>query len=201
MLLRRALPFGRGALDGALRALATLSLLLLAFLAIGPRTGLYRPVTVLSDSMRPTFSRGDLVVGTPTPLEKLRVGQVISFQIPVGDHRVETHRIVEMLGAGGPRPVVHTKGDANTAPDPWNAELVGDHAWVVSASVPKLGLLIVWMRDPMIRLLALFLAPALLAARMLFRIWFPGGLRGIRDRREPVAVGAGASARTDHSDE
>ena len=180
----------RGVLDGALRALALLSLLLLVFLAIGPRTGFYRPVTVLSDSMRPAFSRGDLVISTPRPLKSVHVGQVVSFEIPVGDHRVETHRIIEILG-GGSEPVVRTRGDANDGPDPWNARLTGNSAWVVSATVPKLGFLIVWMRDPKVRLLALFLAPALLAARMLLRIWLPGGL--LR-RCRPARRSAGRTA-------
>jgi signal peptidase len=172
--MRTALPLARGALDGALRALSVVSFLLLAFLALGPRTGLYRPVTVLSDSMKPTFSRGDLVIARPQPLSELRVGQVVSFQIPVGDHRVESHRVVEIL-SGGAAPVVRTKGDASTAPDPWNAQLTGGSAWVVTASVPKLGLMIVWMRDPRVRIASLFLAPALLALRLLAKIWLPGG--------------------------
>ncbi len=179
MTRRTALGLARSALEGALRALSVLSLLLLVFLALGPRSGLYRPVTVLSDSMQPTFSRGDLVVATPQPLESLRVGQVISFQIPVGDHRVESHRIVEII-SGGPAPVVRTKGDASQGVDPWNAQLTGGHAWVVSATVPELGHLILWMRDPRLRLLALFLAPTLLAMRLLLRIWLPGGLSDLR---------------------
>lgn len=166
----------RGALEGALRALAALSLLLLLLLAIGPRTGLYRPVTVLSDSMVPTFSRGDLVISTTVPLARLRVGQVISFKIPVGDHRVESHRVIEIVSGGG-EPVVRTKGDANKGPDPWNAQLTGDRAWVVKYTVPKLGWVILQMRDPRIRLLALFVAPALLVLLVLLQIWLPGGLR------------------------
>ena len=189
--MRTALPLARGALDGALRAVSVLSLLLLGFLAIGPRSGLYRPVTVLSDSMQPTFSRGDLVISRPQRLASLRVGQVVSFQIPVGDHRVESHRIVEILNPGV-APVVRTKGDASQGVDPWNAQLTGDTAWVVTGSVPKLGYLIVWMRDPRVRIAALFLAPALLALRVLLRIWLPGGLGGLlglrQRRRAPVPV-------------
>ena len=172
----------RGALDGALRALTALSVLLLGFLVIGPHTGLYRPVTVLSDSMAPTFSRGDLVITRPQSIENLRIGQVVTFRIPIGDHRVESHRIVEIL-VGGVAPVVRTKGDANASADPWNAQLNGDQAWTVSATVPKLGWLILNMREPKIRLLALFLAPALLVSRMLLGIWFPGGLRLPRPHR------------------
>ena len=78
--------------------------------------------------------------------------------------------------------MVRTKGDANSAADPWNAQLDGGRAWVVSYTVPKLGWLIMTMRDPKLRLLALFLAPALLVARLLLRIWLPAGLR-LRLRR------------------
>ena len=162
-------------------------MLLLAFLAVGPHTGLYRPITVLSNSMAPTFSRGDLLLVTPQPPERLRVGQVVTFRIPIGDHRVESHRIVEIL-AGGLTPVVRTKGDANDGADPWNAQLDGDRAWTVSATVPKLGWLIVNMRDPKIRLLALFLAPALLVLRLLLGIWLPGRLHVSRPHRHARAV-------------
>lgn len=171
-----AAGFVRGALEGALRALVALSVLMLLFLAIGPHTGLYRPVSVLSDSMLPTFSRGDLIISTPEPSDRLQVGQVVSFRIPVGDHRVESHRVIEIL-TGGASPVVRTQGDANKAPDPWNAQLDSGVVWVVSASVPKLGWLIIRMHDPRLRLLALFVSPALIALRFLMRIWLPGGLR------------------------
>ena len=55
------------------------------------------------------------------------------------------------------------------------AELLG--------SSSGLGWLIMEMRDPRIRLVALFLAPTLLAARLLLRIWLPGGLGALRSRR------------------
>ena len=54
----------------------------------------------------------------------LRVGDVIAYQVPVGDRQVETHRVVRILRRE-PRPVVVTKGDANDAADPWTAELHG----------------------------------------------------------------------------
>jgi len=37
--------------------------------------------------------------------------------------------------------------------------------------VPKLGWLIVWLRDPLLRLLTLFVAPALFVIVALRRIW------------------------------
>lgn len=189
---------GRGVLEGALRALTALSLLLL-LLAIGPRTGLYRPVTVLSDSMVPMFSRGDLVISTTVPLSRLRVGHVVSFRIPVGDHRVESHRVIEIV-SGGSEPMVLTKGDANEGPDPWNAQLTGDRTWVVTYTVPELGWVILQMRNPQLRLLALLLAPALLVLRLLLRIWLCRAACACA----PACTCAGRAATprsSDHSDE
>jgi hypothetical protein len=72
---------------------------------------------------------------------------------------------------GGPHPLIRTKGDANSAPDPWTARLDGSTTWRVRAVVPKLGWLIVWLRDPLLRLLTVFLAPTLFALLALWRIW------------------------------
>src|ERR687888_40925 len=109
-------------LDLLARGGLLLALIALVGLALLPRTGWYRPVTVLSGSMKPAFSPGDMVVLTPEPLRDVRIGQVISYRIPVGDHHVQTHRVIQII-RGGANPVVRTKGDANNAPDPWNARL------------------------------------------------------------------------------
>src|SRR5919201_4823270 len=61
-------------------------------LALLPRTGWYRPVTVLSGSMRPAFSPGDMVVLTPEPQRDVRDGQEISLRILIADDHAQTHR-------------------------------------------------------------------------------------------------------------
>src|SRR5262249_42862971 len=94
----------------------------LMVLGIGPRLGAYRTLTVLSGSMRPTFNPGDVIVVRPLPLHALRVGDVITYSVPIADRRVETHRIIRIVH-GGANPTVITKGDANNAPDPWEATL------------------------------------------------------------------------------
>jgi signal peptidase I len=152
------------------RVLLTLALLL--FLAIGllPRLGLYRPVTVLSGSMRPTFSPGDMVIVTPEPVSSVRVGQVISYQVPVGIRQVETHRVVRIL-QGGAHPTVQTQGDANNWPDPWTAKLEGKTAWRMRAVIPHLGYVVNWLRNPMLQKTAILIAPALLALLVLLELW------------------------------
>src|SRR5207248_1376169 len=66
------------------------------------------------------------------PVRDVRMGQVISYRIPIGDHHVQTHRVIKVLHTDG-NVIVQTKGDANTAPDPWKAELHGTTAWQVRA--------------------------------------------------------------------
>jgi signal peptidase len=152
------------------RALLALALILFLAIALLPRLGLYRPVTVLSGSMRPTFSPGDMVIVVPEPVSAVRVGQVISYQVPVGIHQVETHRVVRILH-GGAHPVVQTQGDANNWPDPWTAKLEGKTAWRMVAVIPNLGYVVNWLRGGSVRTAAIIVAPALLALLVLFEIW------------------------------
>jgi signal peptidase len=120
--------------------------------------------------MRPAFAPGDVVVVTPEPLRAVRVGQIISYRIPIGDHHVQTHRVIKVIRAGG-RILVRTKGDANDAADPWTAQLHGTTAWRVRAVVPKLGWAIFWLRSPLVHRLTVLVAPLLLALIALLEIW------------------------------
>src|SRR4051794_27312485 len=56
----------------------------LAFLAIaiGPHLFDYRTSTMLTGSMAPGINPGDMVVTMPKPTADLKVGDVISYQIP-----------------------------------------------------------------------------------------------------------------------
>lgn len=170
---------------GAQRALLALAVILFLFLGVLPRLGLYRPVTVLSGSMRPTFSPGDMVIVTPEPVSAVRVGQVISYQVPVGIHQVETHRIVRIL-SGGAHPVVQTQGDANNYHDPWTARLEGKTAWRMVAVVPHLGYVVNFLRGPALRTTAIIVVPALLALLVLLDMW---GLTGAGSAGEAEAHG------------
>jgi len=158
----------------AQRVLLALALILFLALGVLPRLGLYRPVTVLSGSMRPTFSPGDMVIVIPEPVSAVRVGQVISYQVPVGIHQVETHRIVKIL-QGGAHPTVQTQGDANNYHDPWTAKLEGNTAWRMVAVIPHLGYVVNFLRSPTLQRAAIFVAPALLALLLLSEIWGFGG--------------------------
>jgi signal peptidase I len=147
-----------------------LALVALVGLALLPRTGWYRPVTVLSGSMQPAFSPGDMVVVTPEPVSSVRVGQVITYRIPVGDHHVQSHRVIAVIRRDG-QVAVRTKGDANATADPWTATLHGTTVWHVRTVLPKLGWVVFWLRTPLLHQLTLFLAPLLLALLAVLHIW------------------------------
>ena len=141
-------------------------------LAIGilPHTGWYRTLTVLSGSMRPTFNPGDMIVVRPEALRDVRVGQVISYNVPTGARQLETHRVIKVL-KGGDEPVVQTQGDANNWRDPWTAKLQGGRAWRLTLVVPYIGFGINFLREPMVHKAAIFAAPGLVALLVLAEMW------------------------------
>jgi len=160
---------------------------ILAVVGLGvlPHLGLYRTLTVLSASMKPTFSPGDVVIVRPEPIERLRVGQVISYAVPVGVHQVETHRVVAILrGRGTTAPVIQTKGDNNSVVDPWTAQLSGPTVWRLEAVAPKIGYAINLMRDRTFHLFSVILIPAVMAILALGRMW---GVRGRRRSEDAPA--------------
>ncbi len=140
--------------------------------AIGPRTGKYRTLTVLSGSMRPLFDPGDSIIVRPVPLDDLRVGDVITYNIPVEDNRVVTHRVVKLTRQRGANPVVITKGDANNTRDSWEAQLQGSTAWVYERRIPKAGYVLRALRDTWMQRLS-YVAIALFAIFALWRVWAP----------------------------
>lgn len=141
-------------------------------LGLGPRLGGYRVMTVLSASMRPTMAEGSLIVQTAVPLNRVGVGDVVTYRIPTEDRRVVTHRVVEVVMAGD-HPVVRTKGDANAAPDPWLARLEGDRIWSVRFALPRAGYAVQALRQPWAQRLALLGVPFVLALVWLRDIWAP----------------------------
>jgi signal peptidase len=113
-------------------------------------------MSMLSGSMTPVISTGDLVVDdkvSASQAQDLHVGQIISFKIAANSPVVITHRIVrvEHLSTG----VAYvTKGDANSSVDtparPWT-NVIG----VVAYRVPKGGYVLRAVHRPVV--IALFL--------------------------------------------
>lgn len=163
--MMRALTRRAGRLAG--RVAVVLAVVVLAAVSLGPQSGRFRTLTVLTGSMAPTIPLGSVVLVVPVPIDEVAVGDVITYAIPVDDHRVVTHRVVEVLEPG----VVRTRGDANTADDPWVAKLRGSTAWTVRAYIPGAGYVIQAMRQPGLRVGSVLAGTLLALALGLRRIW------------------------------
>lgn len=157
---------------GTIGSWAATAVCVLAFVALGlgPHTGKYQPVTVLTQSMRPTIPAGSVVFITPIQPRDVAAGDVLTYKIPVQDRRVVTHRVATVLERGD-RPVVRTKGDAIKTPDNWTTRLGPEPVWKVRASVPYLGFALQAIQQPLVRKLSVTLLPGLLLLSLLAHIW------------------------------
>ncbi|MDI2021107.1 signal peptidase I [Paenarthrobacter nicotinovorans] len=149
----------------------TLAALVFLMLAIGPRVLGYQTSTMLTGSMAPLINPGDVVVTVPTPITDIKVGDIITYHIPVEDQRVETHRITEITTTADGGVAVQTKGDANNGIDPWIATLSGETVDKQIATVPYVGNAIRTLREPMVMNTLMYGAPAILVIGMLASIW------------------------------
>src|SRR3954449_6877259 len=155
------------------RGLVVVAALAFAVLAVGPHVFGYRTMTMLTGSMSPQIDPGDVVISTPLDVQDVTEGMVISYHIPIDDHRVVTHRVTSVQHDSDGTVTVQTKGDANTAVDPWQATLQGDTAYQVRAVVPEIGHAIEALRTPVVSKALVYGAPALLAGWLILTIWRP----------------------------
>jgi signal peptidase I len=149
---------------------------LFAGLAIGPHVFGYRTMTMLTGSMAPGINPGDVTVAVPEPVSQLAVGQVITYGIPVADHRVVSHRVVAVQRQADGRVRIRTKGDHNPGRDPWTAVVRDQQVWRVVAVVPHLGSVIRALQGPVLRTAFLYVGPAALALLVLAGIWRRGSV-------------------------
>lgn len=163
-VLRRA----ASALTTALLLLAVAAFLALA---IGPRVLGYQTSTMLTGSMSPLINPGDIIVTQPVPVADIKVGDIITYHIPVEDQRVETHRVTEVTAKPDGTYVVQTKGDANNGVDPWLATISTHTVDRHVITVPYAGEAIRALRQPLVLNTLMYGAPAILVIGMLRSIW------------------------------
>jgi signal peptidase I len=157
----------------AARLLLAVAVLAFAGLAIGPHVLGYRTMTMLTGSMAPAINPGDIVITTPLDVADVREGMIITYHIPIDDHRIVTHRVTDVTHTTDGTVTVHTQGDANDTPDPWTAVLLGDTAYQVQAVIPEAGHLLTALRTPWVSHALVYGAPTLLAGWLLLSIWRP----------------------------
>lgn len=82
-----------------------------------PTVGGYCPLIVLTDSMLPEISSGDLIICREIAPDAVKEGDVISFFDPAGNGTsVVTHRVVEVVREGD-KIQWRTRGDNNNTED------------------------------------------------------------------------------------
>jgi signal peptidase len=112
----------------------------------------YEPMVMVTGSMQKTIPVGSLVVDQKVDPQQLEVGDVISFEKPLGTKGIDTHRIVAIKNDEGKR-LYQTKGDSNPIADPWVISFdPGTAAHRVAFSVPYAGNALIFARSPLGRL-------------------------------------------------
>jgi len=129
-----------------------------------------RAVVVLSGSMEPVFSPGDVLIERSIEPSRVQVGQIVTFHEP-GTDRMLTHR-VRTIESRGAQLVFTTKGDADNSVQRWAIGRDGQLGQPVQA-IPKIGYLVTFAKTPL-GLIVVVLLPLLLVAGLeLVRIWRP----------------------------
>lgn len=121
--------------NAAILGLASCLALLVA-LTVVPGTIGFHALVVISESMEPALSIGDVVVTRPVDPLTLKVGDVVTYNSDLG---LISHRIIGVEEAESGR-IFRMKGDANSTADP--EPIVATQVVArVAYSVPKIGLL------------------------------------------------------------
>ncbi|GAC1324046.1 MAG: hypothetical protein NVSMB13_04850 [Mycobacteriales bacterium] len=137
----------------------------LLLVAVVPMAWGGKSLVVVSGSMEPTLRVGDVVVVSPVSPGSLRPGDIATFRSPDGAARLVTHRVRALTIQGDVVSVV-TKGDANNNVESWSMPAAGSVGRVVE-HLPALGLLLVRMHTPLLRVGLLAFAFVLVAAMVL----------------------------------
>lgn len=106
----------------------------------------YQPIAVLSNSMVPTFARGDAVIMKKIEqkdLKKLKKGTILYYS---KEGKLIVHRIVSVKHTDDGKIEATTKGDNNNSNDPWivtEDDMIG----TVSFMIPFIGYPSVWVNE------------------------------------------------------
>lgn len=123
-------------------------LVVFAILLVGVRVIGYQPFAVLSGSMEPEFSTGDLIYVKEVDYTTLKEGDVITFMLD--KDTVVTHRIVEVIPDELSDTVIRfrTKGDANEENDGSLVHYMNVLGKPADFSIPLLGYVAAYISSP-----------------------------------------------------
>jgi len=178
-------PFARLA-RGASGVVLVLVLLAVAGTMLVPKLLGLNLYAIGGGSMEPTIDRGALAYAREVPVSRLRVGDVITYVQP-GHSRPVTHRLTKIARPEPAKgPVYQTKGDANPAPDMRVFRLDRPTQARYVFSLPLLGWVLLFLGNPLAKVIALGLPALLVAFWVLASLWREGG-RVLSERADEAA--------------
>jgi signal peptidase len=145
----------------------TIALLAVVLAVFGVATflvgsGRWQARPILSGSMRPGFAVGSVALTEREPLSSLRLDAVIVTHPPGEPHVDLVHRVIQIKSMTSRGAVVQTKGDANSAADPFTVRVNGPWIYQVKTTIPLVGYAALAVHSPAGRRLLLGLAALLL---------------------------------------
>jgi signal peptidase len=181
----------------AFRAVVTLlcvgAMLIVVLIIIVPALlGLQRYV-ITGGSMTGTISKGSVIYSKLTPVEQLKVGDIITFN-PPGSSNAVTHRIISIMPGGDGKPVYRTKGDFNEAADPWQINLAEPRQARCVFHIPGIGYFLAALAIRQVRMILIGLPALVIAISLLWSLWKKAGDEIERQESGAGAGGAGSKA-------
>ena len=151
----------------------------LAAIVVPALFGLQRFV-ITGGSMTGTIPRGAIIYSRLTPVERLRAGDIITFN-PPGLSTAVTHRIIAVEQGTDGGPAFRTKGDSNETADPWNPVTLNEPQQARYAfQVPLLGYVLAALSARPMRIALIGLPAILIAVSMLWSLWREAGEEVVR---------------------
>lgn len=135
----------------------------------------YRAYNILSGSMEPELSIGDLVIVQAVPAEELQNGDIVTYYPTDNEGTTVTHRVVSTMLKDG-QVVIETKGDAVDQSDPliYGESVIG----VVVFHIPLLGAAIAWIQNHLVISAGTVI--------VLFAVWLSVGIVRKKAKKAPA---------------
>lgn len=178
---------GKWLFSVALFAITIVGILIIFLNVVLPKLTGMSVYNIVSSSMEPNISAGDLIVTKPVEVNDIKIGEVLTYQLESGEPLTASHRVIGITERDG-EPRFLTKGDANENRD---EELVqpAQVKGVMAYKIPWLGNIQSWATDAN-RVNAIHVVAGLLA---LYAVW----MFFRRTDQPPVAPGATESPSAD----
>ena len=187
-------PRAGGLVRAVLRSIATgvSAAALIFFAAIGvaaiivPAVTGSTALTVVTSSMEPALPPGTMVVVRPTPIDEIKPGMVLTYQLRSGEPTLVTHRVQQRQELADGEVVFITRGDANNQPDqdPVREVQIRGTVWY---AIPFIG----WVTNGVTGDVRALVIPVIVVGLLAYAVWM--AISALRDRRRSRATSDGTA--------